>query len=282
MAAPMTTPWTVPWTARRVARVVALVATLGATLGAAVLPAVGADARFAFPAEGVAVFSGSLTEASVDAFVAAAQGRAVKSLLITSPGGSVLAGVRLGWWVHRQGVDVVVDRLCMSACANYVFPAGRERIIRPDALVVWHGGALQRNFRAARERLARVQAAQAAGETVSDEDARFLAENLAKFPLWHAQVEAQQALFAALGVDEWITRLGQEPVDFGRSWTLTVPAMQRLGIGLTLADAAYGLPRDVERRAAAIKLTAVPLALTVHAADGGLAVRPAEGGGVSP
>ena len=38
---------------------------------------------------------------------------------------------------------VEVDVICFSSCADYVFPAGRARVIRADAFVGWHGNERQ-------------------------------------------------------------------------------------------------------------------------------------------
>lgn len=68
---------------------------------------------------------------------------AVDTLLISSPGGNALAGLRIGRLVHQHQLKVVVDRVCASSCANYVVTASHDVAVRPGAIVGWHGGASQ-------------------------------------------------------------------------------------------------------------------------------------------
>ena len=49
-----------------------------------------------------------------------------------------------------MGLVVEVDVICFSSCADYVFPAGRARVIRADAFVGWHGNERQFDVLAAR------------------------------------------------------------------------------------------------------------------------------------
>lgn len=63
----------------------------------------------------------------------------VRTLRISSPGGEVGGAIDTALWVYRNGIDVVVDGGCFSSCANYVFPAGREKHIVDGGLVGWHG-----------------------------------------------------------------------------------------------------------------------------------------------
>jgi hypothetical protein len=65
-------------------------------------------------------------------------------LAINSGGGRIGDGIDLGMLVHRHGLDVhVTGSMCTSSCANYVFTAGRRKVIEPGAVVVWHGSAIQ-------------------------------------------------------------------------------------------------------------------------------------------
>ncbi|MCG7514169.1 hypothetical protein [Vibrio sp. MMH1-50] len=67
----------------------------------------------------------------------------IKKLRITSPGGEIDTGIEFGYFVKENNLDVEVSRLCFSACANYVLTAANSITIKKDALIGWHGGALQ-------------------------------------------------------------------------------------------------------------------------------------------
>lgn len=87
-------------------------------------------------------FRGEISDASTKAFKAAVgniQRGEVTRLVISSVGGETRNGRKIGQWVHDMGLIVEVDRVCFSSCANYIFPAGRVRVIRANAFVGWHG-----------------------------------------------------------------------------------------------------------------------------------------------
>lgn len=61
------------------------------------------------------------------------------------------AGRHVGRWVRDMGLVVEVDVICFSSCADYIFPAGRARVIRADAFVGWHGNERTFHVQAARK-----------------------------------------------------------------------------------------------------------------------------------
>ena len=67
----------------------------------------------------------------------------ITTLRINSGGGITDEGIKLGAWIAERNIDVVVDQLCFSSCANYIFTAGRNKIIMPDSIVGWHGSEQQ-------------------------------------------------------------------------------------------------------------------------------------------
>jgi hypothetical protein len=89
--------------------------------------------------DGTAYYTGDITAERNRAFFDRERGRVLERLVITSHGGEVEAGIALGTWVFDQALDVDVPEYCLSSCANYVFPAGLTKIIRPGAVVAWHG-----------------------------------------------------------------------------------------------------------------------------------------------
>ncbi|MDN3699928.1 hypothetical protein QWY96_01515 [Vibrio artabrorum] len=67
----------------------------------------------------------------------------IEKLRITSPGGDVPSGIELGYFIKENNLNVEVDKLCFSACANYVIPAAKTVIIKEGSLIGWHGGPRQ-------------------------------------------------------------------------------------------------------------------------------------------
>ena len=84
------------------------------------------------------IYRGSLTKDGLKAMRDAGLGHPITTLLIDSAGGEIVVGMDFG-----RELDVVVDRACLSSCANYVFTAARKKEILPGAVVAWHGSAKQ-------------------------------------------------------------------------------------------------------------------------------------------
>ena len=73
----------------------------------------------------------------------------IDTLIINSRGGVTTSGRRIGDWVHQNRITVIVQHVCFSSCANYIFTAAPRKIIRADAIVGWHGSEQQYRYLAA-------------------------------------------------------------------------------------------------------------------------------------
>jgi hypothetical protein len=99
-------------------------------------------------------YTGNFSKASTAAFDAAVAGvrrGQLTRLVISSGGGDTVEGRHVGRWVRDMALVVEVDVICFSSCADYVFPAGRARVIRADAFVGWHGNERTFHVQAARD-----------------------------------------------------------------------------------------------------------------------------------
>jgi hypothetical protein len=188
-------------------------------------------------------YTGNMSKASSAAFDAAVA-RVVRGqvtrLVILSGGGDTVAGRHVGRWVSNMGIVVEVDVICFSSCADYVFPAGRARVIRADAFVGWHGNERQFAVLAARHGVGleeEVRRFAPAGLPSGQRDA-FVREVLATLSVtqkdeadFYAQLGLDDA-FAVCGVgDELEKRPG-----FGerRGWGFSLEHMARLGLANTV------------------------------------------------
>lgn len=91
-------------------------------------------------------YYGSISVASQDAFlafVATEDASGVQRFVVNSLGGDTNSGRVIGRWIFSAGLDVEVDAICFSSCADYIFPAGAGKIIRPASFVGWHGSEAQ-------------------------------------------------------------------------------------------------------------------------------------------
>lgn len=148
-------------------------------------------------------------------------------LVVTSSGGDVEAGMELGTWIFERQIDVHVPEYCISSCANYVFTAGRRKVLGPKALLIWHGGATQEGLAEA----APCEHLETLGFPCDEQELkRLLLETLARTQ----RLEA--AFFARIGVEQDITVLGQRPEYDCREgyeyigWYYSIADMAKLGV----------------------------------------------------
>lgn len=93
------------------------------------------------------VYIGSIDQAGVDYMKMIYQesyldtGRYPSILRVTSHGGFDNAGISMGTWIIENKLDVEVIDRCLSACANYVFLAGKRKILGKNSILGWHGSA---------------------------------------------------------------------------------------------------------------------------------------------
>lgn len=188
-------------------------------------------------------YSGNLSAASTNVFdtaVAGIEPGQLTRLVVSSGGGDTIEGRHVGRWVQRMGLVVEVDAICFSSCADYLFPAGRARVIRADAWVGWHGNERQFDVLAARH-----------GVPLADELRRFVPPNTPK-PQADAFVrdlvaridetrQDEADFYARLGLDDAfaVCAVGDEPEQrFGftgrKGWGFSVEDMVRLGLANTV------------------------------------------------
>lgn len=195
-------------------------------------------------------YTGNLSKASAAVFDAATAGIVrgqLTRLVISSGGGDTVAGRQLGRWVRKTGLVVEVDTVCFSSCADYVFPAGRARVIRAGAFVGWHGNERQFSVLAARRG---VSLAEELGEFVPKDlapgqRAAFVREFVESLKITQ-QDEAN--FYAQLGLDDAFAVcavgdiLEKRPDVTGRKgWGFSIADMAGLGLANTvyLGDGLY-------------------------------------------
>lgn len=96
--------------------------------------------------DGVVNFRGNILRDSFDKLQAAVGAQPVRRLRMYSGGGEVIASTRIARWVYDNQIDVEVVGPCLSSCANYIFPAGKQKYITGRGLVAWHGTAGHRLY----------------------------------------------------------------------------------------------------------------------------------------
>ena len=168
------------------------------------------------------------------------------TLVIESHGGGAAAAMRLGSWMLDNELDVRVDTFCYSSCANYVFLAGRNKLLASHASLMWHGGTTQSIQRPDLEHLLDDMLSslevEARDAIVAEHPRDQLLELMEKSRLELVRRETQ--FFARIGVDQRITVLGQlferELLANDRDytgWDLSLADLEELGVhGIKVID----------------------------------------------
>jgi hypothetical protein len=162
-----------------------------------------------------------------------------RTILIESQGGSAGAGMELGSWIFENGIDVEIDTYCFSSCANYVFPAGRTKLLAPRASLMWHGGVTQP--------ITAEELGQVLESTLADMGEEERQGFLASHPRSELLQQLQQSLtdivarerdfFEKIGVDQRITVLGHlyerellQGKGYYIGWDYSLEDLERLGV----------------------------------------------------
>lgn len=176
-----------------------------------------------------AVYRGEMTEEGLAALKKLAQGQAIDTLLVDSAGGEIVVGMDFGYWVIERQLNVVVDGICLSSCANYVFAAGRKKSILHGSVVAWHGSARQPGLLDQMHEVAErnVKARKLPPGKEAEELVRARQANVDYLT---GAIVKQGEFFHRVGVDEYVTRIGNEVHGLPGFYYLSVEDMARFGI----------------------------------------------------
>jgi len=195
------------------------------------------------------IYRGQLTEQGLEALRSAGDDPRVTTLLIESTGGEVVLGMDFGNWVFDRGLDVVIDRACLSSCANYIFTAGRNKKILPGAVVAWHGSAKQPGLL---EQLNELVAEEIAAQSLPPEKRQRALKRAreANVNYLTTTIHRQDEFFFRVGVDEYVTRIGNDKYGVRGLFYLSVADMAVFGIDNVTAAENYAEmdPRALSQR----------------------------------
>lgn len=90
--------------------------------------------------DGVIYIDGDISKESARKFLDLVSKTSLqKVVIVNSLGGDVDASLDIANYMHENNVDIEVQGLCFSSCANYLFPAAAHKEITKNGLVAWHG-----------------------------------------------------------------------------------------------------------------------------------------------
>jgi hypothetical protein len=194
--------------------------------------------------EGTTVtYVGTISEKNAERFLSRVKGKTLTTLVINSGGGEINAGMEIGSWVFDNQIDVVVDGVCMSSCANYVFPAGRFKTITEGSIVGWHGNALTESAMSDPE--IRRSVSEAFSRLPERDKQKLNLEEMIQNAMEQSRkyqassIKRQAAFFPKIGVDEYVCRIGLEEYGAENFYILSVADMARFGIQQVRAPENY-------------------------------------------
>lgn len=150
-------------------------------------------------------------------------------LSIRSVGGPVGAGIALGRWMRERQLDIKVLEFCFSSCANYVFPAARQKVVSNFAVIGYHGGPSSGQYEFD-------EATQKMFDAMPPAQRKALLDDFEK--TIKAGSEQERAYLREIGVREDLSTLGQQerfqqryeadPKVLG--WTYSLEGFARFGV----------------------------------------------------
>ena len=160
----------------------------------------------------------------------------IETALVDSSGGLTHEGIKMGNWIFDHDVDVVVEGLCFSSCANYIFTAGKNKTIKANSLVGWHGTDEQYIYLAQGEGMPLRE--YRAESFKSSSDVSYSDTNLERDVLGY---RINRAFFNKIGVSSDVALYGFLPTQYehyrknpelanSRGWTFSLEDMAKFGI----------------------------------------------------
>lgn len=143
----------------------------------------------------------------------------IETIVVTSGGGDVLAAIPIAEKMQRQHIDIVVNGICASSCANYFFIASKRKKVAQESLLLFHGGI--------------TPMIENKGQMVEQmTSAGFPPEQIGSYlKSWQEGAEKERALYKKAGVDmallEYSHRVTNGAYDF---WAPPLATLKKLGV----------------------------------------------------
>ncbi len=158
----------------------------------------------------------------------------VSKMVINSGGGDTQSGIKIGTLVYERGMDVKVEEICFSSCANYVFVSGSEKIIGKNSFVGWHGSESQTEVLAELDGVSNEEYLKSELRDALSEASPFWSEADVEreYQRVLSGLPAEAAFFDLIGLDKQVTLNGLEHIiEMGCvGWTHTIEDMQSYNI----------------------------------------------------
>ncbi|MFZ6735190.1 hypothetical protein ACO0LG_24935 [Undibacterium sp. Ji42W] len=67
-------------------------------------------------------------------------GTGIETIIVRSGGGSVVGALEIAKEINKRKINLIVDKYCLSSCANYLFIAAYKKSLLPESVLGFHGG----------------------------------------------------------------------------------------------------------------------------------------------
>ena len=145
----------------------------------------------------------------------------ITTIIVMSGGGDTLAALPIAEIIQRRQLNIIVDGICGSSCANYFFIAAHEKTVPPGSLVMWHGGLTPKLRHGSREMKAYMRRAGMPPQQIKRQ-----------FQSWREGAARERMLYQKAGVDmallDYSSVVTQRAYDF---WAPPPDTLRELGVG---------------------------------------------------
>ena len=193
--------------------------------------------------DGIIYYKGAISEQNYKVFQKAlndSSDEIFSKLIINSGGGSTVYGRKMGRFIFNTKLDVEVEKLCFSSCANYIFPAGKNKIIQEDAFVGWHGNEYQAFIIGPLENktaseFIKDETEQAIKNATKDQGLSEETINTSIEQVFKQRVDSlkdEKSFFEYIGVDKFVSLLGLKELFLQKKhgFTYSIEDMERFNI----------------------------------------------------
>jgi hypothetical protein len=154
-----------------------------------------------YPGSGKLVLMGTIDAAMASYFkLALAADPAIRTVLIDSYGGDIDSAMDMAALMRERKLRLVVDGRCLSACANYLFPAAASKTVLPGSVVAIHGLSYDYQDGDKPRHLSLSQAVEVFRSAPSSADRDVLARSLAREAAFNRQLGLSSASHDAFKV----------------------------------------------------------------------------------
>lgn len=156
------------------------------------------------------VIRGTITKDAAEKFKQAIGQARISRILLDTGGGNVEASIEIAYIIHERKLDVEVVKDCFSSCANYLFTAGKNKIIGDHGIVAWHGNANHLLYK------------HKTGQKLLNDSEFELSTRLAKL---------EEEFFKTIGTNQFLCWFGKlEPFHVRNFYFLSKNDMERFGV----------------------------------------------------